>query len=59
MIINPIEKVAFICSYKQGKCGIATFTSDLITNVGLAGGEGFEPMVIAMQSVAQGRASSY
>ena len=50
MIIKSTKKVAFVCSYKPRKCGIATFTSDLITNVGLAGGEGFEPVVIAMQS---------
>ena len=50
MIIKSTEKVAFVCSYKPRKCGIATFTSDLITNVGLAGGEGFEPVVITMQS---------
>ena len=50
MIINPTKKVAFLCSYKPRKCGIATFTSDLITNVGLAGIEEFEPAVIAMQA---------
>lgn len=44
------KKVAFISSYSPRKCGIATFTSDLINNMGLAGGEEFEPLVIAMQS---------
>ncbi len=50
MIIKSTKRVAFVCSYKPRKCGIATFTSDLINNVGLAGREEFEPAVIAMQS---------
>jgi glycosyltransferase involved in cell wall biosynthesis len=44
------KKVAFISSYSPRRCGIATFTSDLINSVGLAGDEEFEPLVIAMQS---------
>ena len=44
------KKVAFICSYSPRKCGIATFTSDLVHNMSLAGGAEFEPLVIAMQS---------
>ena len=44
------KKVAFISSYSPRKCGIATFTTDLINSMGLAGGEEFEPLVIAMQS---------
>ncbi|MHC4483050.1 MAG: glycosyltransferase family 4 protein, partial [Planctomycetota bacterium] len=44
------EKIAFISSYSPRKCGIATFTSDLIYSMGLAGGEEFEPLVIAIQS---------
>jgi glycosyltransferase involved in cell wall biosynthesis len=43
------KKIAFIASYAPRKCGIATFTSDLIKNVELASGSGFEPIVIAMQ----------
>jgi len=50
MIIESTKRVAFVCSYKPRKCGIATFTADLINNVELAGGERFEPVVIAMQS---------
>jgi glycosyltransferase involved in cell wall biosynthesis len=44
------KKVAFIASYLPRKCGIATFTSDLINNMKLAAGEEFEPQVFAMQS---------
>ena len=43
-------KVAFIASYLPRKCGIATFTSDLINNMKHAAGEEFEPEVFAMQS---------
>ncbi|MHC4617271.1 MAG: glycosyltransferase family 4 protein [Planctomycetota bacterium] len=43
-------KVAFISSFLPRKCGIATFTSDLIKNLGLAGAEEFDPVVVAMQS---------
>jgi len=50
MIKEPAKKVAFISSHVPRKCGIATFTSDLISNMKLAGGEEFDPLVIAMQS---------
>ena len=53
MTRKPTQKVAFICSYTPRKCGIATFTSDLIANVGRAGADGFAPAVIAMQSEAE------
>jgi glycosyltransferase involved in cell wall biosynthesis len=43
-------KAAFISSYLPRKCGIATFTSDLIRNMNLAGGENLDLEVIAMQS---------
>ena len=43
-------KTAFISSYLPRRCGIATFTSDLIANVSRAGGSNFEPVVIGMQS---------
>jgi glycosyltransferase involved in cell wall biosynthesis len=50
---NTQKKVAFISSYMPRKCGIATFTSDLINSVApVANGE-FEPLVIAMQSSAE------
>ena len=44
------KKIAFIASYLPRKCGIATFTSDLINNTKLAAGEEFEAQVFAMQS---------
>ncbi len=47
---GPAKKVAFISSYTPRICGIATFTSDLINNLGLAGSVGFKPVVIAMES---------
>jgi len=53
MMKEPAKKVAFISSYVPRKCGIATFTSDLINNMTLADGEGFEPQVFAMQPQAE------
>lgn len=51
-MIGTIEpkKIAFISSFHPRKCGIATFTSDLIENIGKAGGIKFQPSVVAMQS---------
>jgi len=43
-------KVAFISSFPPRKCGIATFTSDLIKNVSLSAKGEFEPLVVAMRS---------
>jgi glycosyltransferase involved in cell wall biosynthesis len=53
IIRESAKKVAFISSYMPRRCGIATFTSDLINNMKLADGEGFEPVVIAMESGAE------
>lgn len=50
MAKSSTHKVAFVSSYLPRRCGIATFTSDLIKNVKLAGGKGFEPLVVAMQA---------
>jgi glycosyltransferase involved in cell wall biosynthesis len=50
---EPAKKVAFISSYTPKKCGIATFTSDLIKNMESAGRQEFQPVVIAMESGAQ------
>jgi len=44
------RKIAFISSFLPRQCGIATFTSDLIKNMTEASGDGFEPLVVAMQS---------
>ena len=48
--ITEPRKIAFISSFRPRKCGIATFASDLIENVGKAGGIEFKPSVVAMQS---------
>ena len=44
------KRIAFISSFLPRKCGIATFTSDLIENVAKASKGDFEPLVVAMQS---------
>ncbi len=44
------RKVAFLSSFLPKRCGIATFTSDLVANVAVAGGKNFEPLVVAMHS---------
>ena len=48
--ITEPRKIAFISSFRPRKCGIATFASDLIENIGKAGGIEFQPSVVAMQS---------
>ncbi len=44
------KKVVFIASSLPRKCGIATFTSDLITSTAAAAKGEFEPLVVAMRS---------
>lgn len=44
------KKVAFISSFPPRKCGIATFTLDLIKSTGAAAKGQFEPLVVAMRS---------
>jgi glycosyltransferase involved in cell wall biosynthesis len=44
------KRVAFISSFQPRKCGIATFTSDLIRSIhGAANGE-FEPLVVTVRA---------
>ncbi len=50
MAKSTTKKVAFISSFLPRKCGIATFTSDLIKNAALSAKGGFEPLVVAMRS---------
>ncbi len=47
---SPVRKVAFISSFLPRKCGIATFTSDLINSITLAAKNQCEPLVVAMRS---------
>jgi len=47
---STAKKVVFISSFSPRKCGIATFTSDLIDSTSLAAKGEFEPLVIAMRS---------
>ncbi len=47
------KKVVFISSFPPRKCGIATFTSDLINSMASAAKGEFEPLVVAMRSEDQ------
>jgi glycosyltransferase involved in cell wall biosynthesis len=53
MAKGTTKKVAFISSFLPRKCGIATFTSDLIKNAALSARGAFEPLVVAMRSEDQ------
>lgn len=44
------KKVAFISSFKPRRCGIATFSGDLISNIRAAAKSRFEPLVVAMRA---------
>jgi len=50
MTKNSAKKVAFISSFPPRKCGIATFTCDLINAVTSAAKGQFEPLVVAMRA---------
>lgn len=47
---KPVIKIAFISSYPPRKCGIATFTFDLVKNISSAAEGAFEPQVYAMET---------
>jgi glycosyltransferase involved in cell wall biosynthesis len=46
----PKTRVAFVSSYPPRKCGIATFTCDLVKNIRSAADDAFEPRVFAMET---------
>jgi len=46
---DPV-KIAFISSWLPRRCGIATFTSDLVAHAGRAAAGRMSPLVIAMES---------
>ncbi|MGE5293488.1 MAG: glycosyltransferase [Solirubrobacterales bacterium] len=51
MMLRDLKKrVVFISSFPPRKCGIATFTSDLIKSVNAASSGEFEPLVVAMRT---------
>jgi glycosyltransferase involved in cell wall biosynthesis len=50
---STTKKIAFISSFPPRKCGIATFTSDMIRNIKRTAKNGFEPLVVAMRSDAE------
>jgi hypothetical protein len=50
MAKGSARKVAFISSFPPRKCGIATFTSDLVKTVSLAAKGQFQPLVVAMRT---------
>ena len=48
--IRNMKKIVFISTFPPRKCGIATFTSDLIENTAAAAKGEFEPLVVAMRN---------
>ncbi len=50
MIKTSVKRVAFVSSFPPRKCGIATFTSDLIESTALAAKGEFEPLVVTIRS---------
>ena len=50
MVKRAKKRVVFLSSFLPRKCGIATFTTDLIANTSTAAKGEFEPLVVAMRS---------
>jgi len=50
MLKDAKKRIVFISSFLPRKCGIATFTSDLIKSTAAASKGEFEPLVVAMRS---------
>lgn len=49
MAKKSVKKLGFVSSFLPNKCGIATFTGDLIAGLHDSSSEAFEPLVVAMQ----------
>jgi len=50
-MVNGVKKrVVFISTFPPRRCGIATFTSDLIESAAVAAGGEFEPFVVTMRA---------
>ena len=50
MATDAKKRVVFIASFPPRRCGIATFTSDLIENTRAAAAGDFEPLVVTLRS---------
>jgi glycosyltransferase involved in cell wall biosynthesis len=50
MATDAKKRVVFISSFPPRRCGIATFTSDLIASTAAAAGGDFEPLVVTMRA---------
>ncbi|MHC4539637.1 MAG: glycosyltransferase family 4 protein [Planctomycetota bacterium] len=50
MTRSTAKKVVFLSSFPPRKCGIATFTADVIASTAAAAKGDFEPLVVAMQA---------
>ncbi len=50
MLGDTKKRVVFIATFPPRRCGIATFTSDLIGSIAEAGNGEFEPLVVTMRA---------